>query len=606
MASQNLKRLSPDPIPVKTESDVLDAISQVESFKGFRLGDILVTMGVIEIAQLEKYAQESKPPLQKLGQRLLKERLINHQQLHVALLAQNGIPFVDVSQFKPSSVALKKVSHGLASQWKVVPLFADKNELVVACTNPGDLQLANILKFQTGLKIFLIGASTSQLEGLVRRMYGGDLEDVKNVRIERQGTVIEMDSEIARKNRSLLLQAIHRNASDIHFKPNSKDVEVYLRIDGRMVHIDRVPKQEYGNTVRRFKVVGGMDVTNARKPQDGSAQAWLGDGRVDLRVSTMPTVYGESIVIRLSDQRSGTPSIEDIGIYPEDVDFIRETIDALNGLFLVTGPTGSGKSHTLYAMLGEAAKNPINVMTVEDPVERDVKGCLQVEVSEAEGYTFPVVLRHLLRHDPDAVMVGEIRDEETATMLNRIALSGHLAFSTLHSRETSSVPERIMDMGVPAYTLADTLKGVMSQRLVRMLCPDCKISRTINDRSTLDLLECDEKEHRFFIAGSGCPKCFGSGAIGRAMVYELMKVDDAIRDAISQRASPVILRQMSLRNGMTPMSSKAAAMAKEGIIDVQEALTMVRSYSSQVLSDTLLPELDGLDSFPAQKLTIYK
>jgi type IV pilus assembly protein PilB len=319
----------------------------------------------------------------------------------------------------------------------------------------------------------------------------------------------------------------------------------------------------------------------------------------------MPTVYGESIVIRLSDQRAGPPSIEAIGIYHEDVEFMRETIDGLNGLFLVTGPTGSGKSHTLYAMLNEAARNPINVMTVEDPVEQDVEGCLQVEVSEAEGYSFPIVLRHLLRHDPDVVMVGEIRDEETATMMNRIALSGHLAMSTLHSRETSSVPERVMDMGVPAYTLADTLKGVVSQRLVRLLCPDCKKSRTLNDKNALDLLECEQKGHQFFISGSGCQSCMGTGSQGRAMVYELMRVDDSISDAISQRASPAIIRQMSLQNGMIPMSSKAAAMAREGLVDVQEALSLIRGYSNSALADPVLPDVPNLRSLPSQKLTIH-
>ena len=368
---------------------------------------------------------------------------------------------------------------------------------------------------------------------------------------------------------STMGMAIHQRASDVHIRPGAKNFELLFRVDGNMVLQRTIIPEVTSLVINRIKVFAGMDITEHRRAQDGRGSFRLANGRsIDLRISIIPTVLGESVVIRLLDIEESLKTIDQIELTPADRAELDDQMRRSHGFFLTTGPTGCGKSTTLYAMLQELTRQPVNILTVEDPVEYTLTGVRQMEVNQQIGVTFANTLRSFLRHDPDVIMVGEIRDQETASMAVESALTGHLVLSTLHTNTAATTVTRMLDLGVEAFLLRAALTGIMAQRLVRLTCEHCRVKENPAPlvRSVLGVRPEEE-----FTIGSGCPRCQGTGVFRRCAVYELMKITPAIRDLIQPGVEADRINQAALAEGMIPITEAAVLMARQGRISLAEA-----------------------------------
>ncbi len=366
---------------------------------------------------------------------------------------------------------------------------------------------------------------------------------------------------------SLLEEAISRRASDIHLRPGEHDVVILLRIDGVLLEIRRVKHSNLSAIVSRIKIIGGMNIAERRLPQDGRHMVKQGDRTIDLRLSIMPTVHGESVVIRILDTRQSLKTLDQIGFNGRDVERFRDLISHNQGIVLVTGPTGSGKSTTLYAALNGIKSSGVNIITVEDPVEYQIDGIRQIQVKPQIGYTFARALRHILRHDPDVIMVGEIRDQETAMMATESALTGHLVLSTLHTNSAATTITRLLEIGIAPYLLNASLLGVLAQRLVRRNCPHCLVEEEVSAhvRSTLGL----SRDEPFYV-GSGCEHCRNLGFAGRVAAYELLEVTPALRALIEPSVSAQSIEQQAIHDGMRPLTQSALQLARDKLIPLNE------------------------------------
>jgi type IV pilus assembly protein PilB len=366
---------------------------------------------------------------------------------------------------------------------------------------------------------------------------------------------------------SLLEDAIGRHASDIHLRPGEREVVVLFRIDGVLMEIRRIKPGNLAAIVSRIKIIGGMNIAERRLPQDGRHLVRLGDRTIDLRLSIMPTVYGESVVIRILDTRQSLKTLDQIGFSSEDAGRFRNLTSHNQGILLVTGPTGSGKSTTLYAALNGIKATGVNIITVEDPVEYQIDGIRQIQVKPQIGYTFARALRHILRHDPDVIMVGEIRDQETAIMATESALTGHLVLSTLHTNSAATTVTRLLEIGVAPYLLNASLLGVLAQRLVRRNCPECLEEEQVPDyvRTALGL----EAQERFYV-GRGCSHCHGKGFAGRVAAYELLEVTPALRALIQPAVAAQAIEAQAIADGMRPLTQSALALARDKRIALAE------------------------------------
>ena len=369
--------------------------------------------------------------------------------------------------------------------------------------------------------------------------------------------------------RSVMDQAISQRASDVHIRPGADDYELLFRIDGNMVRQRNIIPDVATLVINRLKVFAGMDITEHRRAQDGRGSFKLATGRsLDLRISVIPTVLGESVVIRLLDAEGSLKTIDEIGLPPAERAEIDDQMSRSHGIFLTTGPTGCGKSTTLYAMLQELKRQPINILTVEDPVEYTLAGVRQMQVDPQIGVTFATTLRSFLRHDPDVILVGEIRDQETASMAIESALTGHLVLSTLHTNTAATTVTRLLEMGIEAFLLRAALKGIMAQRLVRLTCEHCRVKEepSLHIRTTLGVGIEEE-----FTMGSGCQRCQGTGVFGRRAVYELMKITPAIRELIQPGVEADRINETAKTEGMISITEAAVGMARQGWISLAQA-----------------------------------
>jgi type IV pilus assembly protein PilB len=372
---------------------------------------------------------------------------------------------------------------------------------------------------------------------------------------------------IVRLVNAILVQAVTKGASDINIRPEKNRVNVYYRIDGVLQYVRTINRSLLPAIVSRIKITGQMDISERRLPQDGHARLAWGAKTIDLRISVVPTVKGESVVIRILDKDAGLRPLEALGLREGEYQLVKRLVARPHGLFLVTGPTGAGKSTTLYALLDEVKKRNVHLLTVEDPVEYDMDGVEQVQISLVKGYTFAQALRQFLRHDPDVIMVGEIRDSETAHIANKAALTGHLVFSTLHTNDAASTIQRLTDMGLEPYLLSSTLLGVMAQRLVRLNCAHCKVEEEV-DAFLRKQLNLTPKEK--FYRGQGCEACNQMGYRGRATVCEILAVTPEVAQLINDGAPTQKIQEMAVAQGMTRLGDNAIAMAREGKTSIQE------------------------------------
>lgn len=569
----------------------LRALLQVHKrMSDMRLGDVLLEEQLISGEQLQSALQvqkEFRSGSRHLGQILVESGLVTPDQLNIALAKKLAIPYVKIETFEVDSRLLGVISADIALQHKVLPLAEIDNALVVAMVNPLDHTVLDALRFNSKMSIESVMASKEELDAALSKYYSRyeEFEALEDIDLELDPVaeanpkaealhVIEQEAKtkpIVRLLNAIVLQAVTSGASDINIRPEKDRVNVYYRIDGKMQFVRTLHRSLLPALVSRVKITGQMDISERRLPQDGHARMMRQGRQVDLRISIIPTVNGESVVIRVLDKQAGFRPLDDLGLNKRDLELTKRLINRPNGIFLVTGPTGSGKSTTLYAILDEVKRRNPHILTVEDPVECDMEGIEQVQISLAKGYTFAHALRHFLRHDPDVIMVGEIRDEETAHIANKAALTGHLVFSTLHTNDAPSTVTRLLDMGIESYLLSTTLLGIMAQRLIRVNCAHCVDDEVVEPhiRKTLKLKE-DEKFRR----GAGCFKCNYSGYQGRVTVSELMVITPEIADLITEGKTAQEIGRLSIAQGMRTLQNNALQLARDGKTSIEEVYAL--------------------------------
>ncbi|MCX4187815.1 GspE/PulE family protein [Methylophaga sp. OBS4] len=547
MSASEDKQTVTAPLPTDDLSDALDAA-------------MLVTKPIP--VKIQKADESGTLTKEERNQRSLANRL--------------GLPFVRLHNYEFDEKVLGMIPADFARKNDVIPLRVNKTHLLVAVASPVDQDLYQSLKFVTGLFIDVTVSLEEDIRWAVRKFYGAQddelaLESLNNGHIDHEGTQelerLSSERPIVRLVSNILVDAIERRASDIHIKPRDKNVELIYRMDGVLTNIRFFSKTLLPAVVSRIKIIGGMNIAERRVPQDGRCCVKHKSNPVDLRISIMPTVEGESVVIRLLNSQVGLKSVSELGFTSHDEDVFRELLGKSNGIFLVTGPTGSGKSTTLYAALAEVQKQNVNILTVEDPVEYHMDGIQQIQINHATGYTFARALRNILRHDPDVILVGEIRDEETGKIAVESALTGHLVLSTLHTNDAAGAVTRLLEMGIEPYLLNGSLLGVLAQRLVKENCPHCLQLEPV-DPLIRKILEVSDKE--MFYRSTGCDHCNDTGVVGRIAVYELLQVSDTIRKHIHAETSSVDIHDEAVKAGMVPLTDNAMVRARAKQISLAE------------------------------------
>ena len=496
-------------------------------------------------------------------------------------LAQRlGLPLVRLDSVTADPDVAGLIDPSKARRLRVVPLRMHAGLLALAMENPTDNEAVSALEFVSGAHVLPLVATPADIREGIARCYDV-VEDRETARLlgldpgaqaeasEAEAQRLAREQPVVRLVREMIADAIARRASDIHLRPGETGTDLLFRIDGELVPVRRILRALHPAVTSRIKVLAAMNLAEHRKPQDGRTSFPLEDGRkIDLRVSVMPAVFGESVVIRLLDAGTAGWSLDQLGLDPRDRQRLDDVMSRSHGIFLATGPTGSGKSTTLYAMLQELRRRRINILTIEDPVEFHIPDIQQMQVNRAAGFTFAGALRNFLRQDPDVIMVGEMRDRETAAVAVESALTGHLVLSTLHTNTAATTVTRLLDLGVEPYLLRASLQAVISQRLVRRTCPHC---RQVEDapahmRETLGV-GADEAFH----VGQGCAQCEGLGVRGRRAVYELLVMSPAMRERVVPGAEADALHRLAVAEGMVPITQAAVALARAGEISLAEA-----------------------------------
>lgn len=512
----------------------------------------------------------------KAPEKVLLEQEGDEQSLR-ALAEFLGFPYVLLRDTHIDDSVLSLIPAEFARKNNVMPLKLSHTHLTVAMANPRRQDIFQALGFITGFSIDVVVTTSKEVQWAVRQYYGAQDDELA---LESIGSPINSATEelelarlgsenaIVRLVNNIIRDAIDRKASDIHLRPRGKNVELLYRMDGTLTTIRYISKSLLPAVVSRIKILGGMDIAERRMPQDGRSCVRSTGNVVDLRISIMPTVEGESVVIRLLNSQIGLKSVNELGFSDYDEDIFRDLLHKSNGIFLVTGPTGSGKSTTLYAALGEVQKQNVNIITVEDPVEYHMDGIEQIQINHATGYTFSRALRNILRHDPDVILVGEIRDQETGKIAVESALTGHLVLSTLHTNNAAGAVTRLLEMGIEPYLLNGCLLGVLAQRLVKVNCQNCL---TVEPVERLVRQSLNVAEDEVFYHGTGCEQCNKTGVSGRMAVYELLRVDTKMKAIIKSEVATEDIHQQALASGMIPLTDNALLRARAKEISLAEA-----------------------------------
>ena len=552
--------------------------------KYMRLGDLLVDAGVITEEQLGAALKSQKESKRRLGDELIQTGVITERQLIDALMMQLGIDYVDLSETEISPEMAQILPKNIAKKHSVVPVRTRGDELYLAMVDPLNFIATEEVRAATRKRIVPVIATQSGVDHAISALYGteGAKRAIREMQQEGvQGTdytstqVSEVgDAESAapsiRLVDSIIERGISDRASDIHIEPQADIVNVRMRVDGLLHNTLTIPKELQQSVTSRIKIMCNMDVTERRVPQDGRAIVRIRMREADLRTSTLPTVHGEKIVMRILDREAKQNTAEELGFYGKNLEVYEELLTNTQGVILLVGPTGSGKSSTLFTMINYLNTEEVNIVTLEDPVEYNITGVNQVQVSEKTGMTFASGLRSILRQDPDIVGVGEIRDDETAEIAMRAAVTGHLVLSTLHTGDAVSTLDRLSDMGIEPYMLATALKGVISQRLVRRVCTHCREPYTPTPEELASLGIDESSTDVQFYRGAGCSECFNSGYRGRIVVAEALVIDRDISNAIHKEAPREELMAAVRASGFEPIINNARDLVLRGITTIDE------------------------------------
>lgn len=550
--------------------------------KKIRLGDLLVSAKAITESQLQKALELQKGSGRKLGEVMMDANMLTQDQLAKAMSEQLGYELVDLSNISISDQVLALVKADLLKKKSVIPVEYGENSNVirVAMADPLDLDTIDDISIITGCRVEPVIATEHQIKIAIDRFFGQEevqsaLEQFakEKLSVEEEDIYSEdiNSSPVVMLVRDLIEKAARQRASDIHIEALEKSVRVRYRIDGSLYEKARYDIKILPAIVARVKIIGGMDISEKRKPQDGRITQIVDRVEYDIRVSILPSAYGEKIVMRLAAKQALNREKSKLGLRGDEIRQFDHILQNPHGILLVTGPTGSGKSTTLYTALSELNTEHVNIITVEDPVEANIDGINQVQVNPKADLTFASALRSILRQDPDIIMIGEIRDRETASIAVQASITGHLVVSTLHTNSSASTITRLEDMGVESYLIADSVVGVIAQRLVRVLCPHCKQQVQATEEE-LELLGEKPGTQKMIYKAVGCPKCDNMGYLGRTGVYEIMEMTPELKRIISRHATADEIKEQALKDGMHTLRMSAISYVEEGVTTVGEMM----------------------------------
>ena len=553
--------------------------------------DIFKRNAILDEATADELLNEAINSGHSIDDIMADQGIISPEVFAQAIANELGVDAVDLSGFEPVPALLHLVPSGMARLHEVFPVTASGNVITVALANPLDTQALDDLRFTLNREITQVVAPRLQVEELIKKYYGDEDTSMEDVLKQLDDTtvteVIEDNAEfnaaaaaaeanatpIIRYVDLILDRAVQAQASDIHFEPFEKEFKIRYRVDGALYEMEPPPRHLALPVISRIKVLANLNIAERRVPQDGRIQRTVGGNTIDLRVSTLPTQFGESVVLRVLDRSAVKLDLETLQMPKEIYEFILEVIEKPNGIFIVTGPTGSGKTTTLYACLNKINTIDSKLLTAEDPVEYEIDGIMQVPINDAIGMTFSRVLRAFLRQDPDRIMIGETRDLDTAQIAIQASLTGHLVFTTLHTNDSTGAVSRLVDMGVEPFMISASLEGVLAQRLVRRICSKCKTAyepqESVLSQLGLSLYDIGDKTFYF---GKGCTECNHTGYKGRKGLYELLKLSDPIRMMINDRAPGVVLRQKAMELGMSTLRADGLRCIFDGITTIEEVL----------------------------------
>ncbi len=548
--------------------------------KTARLGDILLEMEEITQEQLKDALNSQYTSGKKLGELLVEKGYITEYKIMVALSQQFGLEIVNLDNYLINADATKAISEKLAKRTNSIPLKVWNDKILVAVNDPLNIFDIEDIEMESGKKAEIVLSTKAQIQNAIEKYMGRrsaekavedfNKENIINADMEMLDEELDLNvnnSPVVRLINSLIRQSLKMGASDIHIEPFENSIRVRVRVDGDLQEILTPSKHSESAIVTRVKIIAGMNIAEKRLPQDGRIEMKIDDSVIDLRISVLPTVYGEKIVMRLLDRGNFLKSKKDLGFTEDNMEIFDSILEAPNGVILVTGPTGSGKTTTLYAALNELNRIDKNIITVEDPVEYKIEGINQVQVNTKAGMLFATGLRSILRQDPDIIMVGEIRDEETAEIAVRAAITGHVVLSTIHTNDAPSTIMRLQDMGIKPFLLAASLRGIIAQRLVKRICSNCKTSYEASEYEK-GLLENDGSLKLY--RGEGCPKCYNTGYSGRIAIHEILKVNKEVREAITSGKSIDEITLVAEKAGMKTLKDNCKELVLSGVTTVEE------------------------------------
>ncbi len=559
------------------------------------IGRVLVKMGRITRDQVHEALDAQKKNSGPLGQILIDLGYIDEATRTLSLAFQAGMEFVDLTAIDIPDEVIAAIPAQMANAYKVVPLDYDEsaNHLTVALASADNFHATDDLRTLMGFTVAAKIADPEAMEGALRKYYDVEPESIGELineiagdeqlsLLENRGESIDLETikEMADANpvkklvNMVLLEAIHNRASDVHFEPFETEFKMRYRIDGLLYEMLPPPRSIAVAIASRIKVMANLDIAERRKPQDGRIELVVNGNPVDLRVSVLPTMFGESVVLRVLDRSNVSLDLERLGLREDDQRIFRQLITRPNGIIFVTGPTGSGKTTTLYAALNELNDVSVKILTAEDPVEYDIDGLIQLLVREDIGLTFGRALRSFLRQDPDIILIGEVRDLETAEIAVQSSLTGHLVFTTLHTNDAPSSIARILDLGLEPFLVTATLEAVVAQRLVRTICPRCKEGFEPTEDMLMELgLNMQDIAGQTFFRGAGCDYCRGTGYSGRTAIYEIMITDDQLRELIVNRASTNKIREAARKGGMRTLREAGLLAIYDGVTTIEEVVS---------------------------------
>jgi len=593
-------------MPAPEQKERTDKQVDPKELKGRRFGRVLTKLGKItreqvhEALQLQKTRRE-KGQSEPIGQLLVELGYITQDDVMQALAGQAGMRMVNVDAEEIPKQAFDALPAETANTYKIIPLDYDEGSrtLTVAMKSPDNFRAVDDLQLLMGFKVKAVISPAEQIDKVLKEKYSGRSSSMANMMaelgeddhlaaLEGRGDSIDLeelteaasDNKVVRLLNLVLLQAIRDKASDIHFEPFEDEFKMRYRIDGVLYEMIPPPPHLALAIVSRIKVMADLDIAERRLPQDGRIELTVGGNPVDLRISVLPTMFGESVVMRVLDRSNVSLSLDKIGFRDDELKTVRTLIRKPNGIVVCTGPTGSGKTTTLYASLAELNEPETKILTAEDPVEYDIDGLIQCQVFADQEVTFARLLRSFLRQDPDVILVGEIRDLETAQIAVQASLTGHLVFSTLHTNDAPSSILRLIDLGVEPFLLTATIEAIIAQRLVRRICTKCKETFVPTDEQLMELeLKRDDVRNRTLYRGRGCDNCNHSGYRGRRAIFEIMTMDDHLREMVTDGASTNQLRTEARKRGMR-------SLRESGLLSIYEGQTTIE----EVVRETLVEE----------------